>query len=148
MGNAFVNATTQEKVYAICGPEFGPDREGSVVVIHKALYGLATSCERWHAHLSDTLRALGFNPTRFDQDVWIRLGTDEKHYEYICTHVDDFMIVARDPTPLMDKLQDIYTIKSISKPDYYLGNDYKKNANGNWTYGCKKYVKEVLVKVE
>ena len=62
--------------------------------------------------------------------------------------IDDFMIVKRDPTPLMDKLQDIYTIKSISKPDYYLGNDYKKNANGNWTYGCKKYVKEVLVKVE
>ena len=46
IGNAFINAYTKEKVFARAGPEFG-QREGSVVEIVKALYGLCTSAERW-----------------------------------------------------------------------------------------------------
>lgn len=39
VGNAYLEAFTSEKVYIIAGPEFG-DREGHILVIHKALYGL------------------------------------------------------------------------------------------------------------
>ena len=96
VGNAFVNAFTKEKIYAIAGPEFG-DNVKKVVILERALYGLATSCERWHSHFSDTLRSFGFVPTRYDRDVWIRMADDGSHYEYICTHVDDFMIVTKAP---------------------------------------------------
>jgi Reverse transcriptase (RNA-dependent DNA polymerase) len=51
---AYVNAYTNELVYAIAGPEFG-ELEGSIVLIRKALYGLRSSGERWHAHFADTL---------------------------------------------------------------------------------------------
>ena len=51
-------------------------------------------------------------------------------YNYICTHVDDFFIVGTDPTAIMDMIQAIYAVISIGPPDFYLGNDYKKDREG------------------
>ena len=42
IGNAYLETYTQEKVYIIAGPKFG-DREGHVLIILKALYGLHSS---------------------------------------------------------------------------------------------------------
>jgi hypothetical protein len=42
IGNTYIEAYTSEKVYIIAGPEFG-DREGHVLAICKALYGLQSS---------------------------------------------------------------------------------------------------------
>ena len=42
IGNAYLEAETQEKVYIIAGPEFG-ELEGHMLIIFKALYGLRTS---------------------------------------------------------------------------------------------------------
>jgi hypothetical protein len=39
IGNAYLEAYTFEKVYIEAGPEFR-DREGHILVISKALYGL------------------------------------------------------------------------------------------------------------
>eukprot|EP00957_Ditylum_brightwellii_P016731 1259368-Ditylum_brightwellii.AAC.1 len=69
IGNAFVNAYTTEQVYTIAGLEFGDMLRGKIIVIRKSLYALATSCARFHNHLSDTLQSMDFLPTRFDRDV-------------------------------------------------------------------------------
>jgi hypothetical protein len=42
IGNAYLEAYTSEKVYIIAGPEFG-EREGHILIISKALYGLQSS---------------------------------------------------------------------------------------------------------
>ncbi len=42
IGNAYLEAETQEKVYIIAGPEFG-ELQGHTLIIFKALYGLHTS---------------------------------------------------------------------------------------------------------
>jgi hypothetical protein len=42
IGNAYLEATTSEKVYVVAGPEFGELR-GHTMIIFKALYGLRTS---------------------------------------------------------------------------------------------------------
>ena len=39
IGNAYLNAKTDELIYARCGPEFG-DRQGCIAIIYKALCGL------------------------------------------------------------------------------------------------------------
>ena len=70
VGNAFVNAYTKEKIYCIAGPEFG-DRQGSIIILKKALYGLRSSAERFHAYFANHLRSMGFVPCRHDDDVWI-----------------------------------------------------------------------------
>ena len=128
--NAYVNAYTNKKVYAIAGDEFRKAMRGSVVIIVQALYGLRTSSERWHAHLADTLRGFNFKPTRYDNDVWIRQYKDSDCYDYICIHVDNFMAVGKRAQRIMDKIKNVYTVKSEGPPDYYLSNDYKQDKKG------------------
>ena len=60
--------------------------------------------ERFHAHLADTLRSFGFRQTRYDNDVWIRLDRSKQHYEYVCRHVDDFMICTKNPERVMKEI--------------------------------------------
>jgi hypothetical protein len=149
IGNAYVNATTNEKVFARAGPEFG-DYEGCTVIIVKALYGLCSSSERWHSHFANTLRSFDFVPTRFDNDVWIRRHSSGKCYEYVCTHSDDFLITSPSPEKIMEQIESIYKVKESSKgpPDYYLGHDYKKDKQGRWCVGCKKYLIEATNRIE
>jgi hypothetical protein len=42
VGNAYLESTTAKKVYIVAGPEFG-EREGHILIIRKALYGLQSS---------------------------------------------------------------------------------------------------------
>ena len=43
IGNAYLEALTSEKVCIRAGPEFGPELEGHLLIIYKALYGLLLS---------------------------------------------------------------------------------------------------------
>ena len=153
VGNAFVNASTKEKVYCRAGEEFG-DRHGSIVVIKKALYGLASSANMWRNLFADFLRGLGFAPSRCDRDVWLRLRDDDTGYDYICTHVDDFKILAKDPRHWMDQLKASFVIKADGPPSYYLGCDYfrpdptEEEPNPPWQIGCQTYIKEAIGKLE
>ena len=103
IGNAFIQAHTKEKIYTRCGPEFG-DREHSIAVIVRALYDLTTSAERFRTMLANFLRTLGFVPSRYDRDVWMRLRNNKTGYDYICTHVDDFKVVAKKPSYWIDHI--------------------------------------------
>jgi Reverse transcriptase (RNA-dependent DNA polymerase) len=52
IGNTYLEAYKSKKVYIIAGPEFG-DREGHILGISKALYGLCSSRARWHDRFAD-----------------------------------------------------------------------------------------------
>ena len=70
--NAYLHAETEEKVYTRAGPDFeavGLMEKGTFLEVVEALYGFPTSGNRWHAHLSQNLREMGFKTTRFDPDV-------------------------------------------------------------------------------
>ncbi len=60
VGNAFLYGVTQEKVYLVAGPEFGPKLAGKRLLIIKSLYELANSAARYHDHCSEKLSKLGF----------------------------------------------------------------------------------------
>jgi hypothetical protein len=72
IGNAFATADCLEKVYSIVGPEFG-EREDSVILLIKALYGLRSSSRAFRAHFADFLCQLEFFPTQNDKDMWMHL---------------------------------------------------------------------------
>jgi hypothetical protein len=96
VGNAYLEAYTKEKLYIIAGPEFG-DRQGNVMVIIKALYGLRTSGACFHEKFADTLLAMQFFPCKADPDVWMKdCGT---HYEYyVCVYVDHLAVMMKEPS--------------------------------------------------
>ena len=58
---------------------------------------LLVSGAQWHVHFATTLYSLGFIPTRFDPNVWIKRRDDGKGYDYISTYVDNFLIPAKEP---------------------------------------------------
>ena len=93
IGNAFIQAMTKEKIYTRVGPEFGSSAF-SMAISTRTLYGLTTSAERFRTLLADFLRSLGFSPSRYDRDVWMRLTDAKDGHDYIYTHVDDFKIIA------------------------------------------------------
>ena len=148
VGNAFITADCLEKVYSRAGPEFG-DKEGCILLIQKALYGFRSSSQAFRAHFAEFLRSMGFVPTRYDRDVWMRLRDDGGGYDYICTHVDDFKIVAKDPYRWLNMIKETFMIKSAGPPEYYLGNDYKWcESESAWILSCATYVKECVRRLE
>jgi len=68
IGNAYLEAKTQEKVFIILGLEFG-ELEGHTLIIFKALYGLRTSGLCWHECFADCLQEMGFTPSKAKPDI-------------------------------------------------------------------------------
>jgi hypothetical protein len=139
IGNTFITADCLEKIYSRGGPEF-EDREGSVMIFKKALYGLRSSSRAFRAHFADFLRSLGFSATRYDRDVWMHPREERDGYDYIYTHVK---IVACDPERWKSHISAAFLLKSIGPPSYYLGNNYNFSKEENtWVQSCATYLKE------
>jgi hypothetical protein len=54
IGNAYLNAPCREKIWFVAGPEFG-SRQGQVVKVVRALYGLKSSGASWRNMLQETI---------------------------------------------------------------------------------------------
>jgi hypothetical protein len=142
VGNAFITAPCMEKIYSRATPEFG-ERSEAIVILNKALYGLRTSGRAFRNTFADFLRQLGFVATRYDRDVWMRLRDSKDGYDYICTHVDDFKVAARDPDIWIQQISSVFTLKTAEDPDYYLGLNYNRSTDEDqsvWITGCQTYV--------
>jgi Reverse transcriptase (RNA-dependent DNA polymerase) len=108
IGNACLEAYTSEKVYIIAGPEFG-EREGHILIISKALYGLRSSGARLLDRFADMIREIGFVPSKAEPDIWMRKKGNL--YEYIAVYVDDLAIAMKDPKELTDILEKQHKFK-------------------------------------
>jgi hypothetical protein len=154
--NAYLNAPTKEKCWFIAGPEFGPDREGTPVIIVRALYGLKSSGARWRDHLAATLREAGYTSCYADPDVWMKKNTKPdgfKYWEYVLCYVDDVLVVSHEPQKVMDHLNSRYTMKegSVKPPDEYLGAQIRRFDIGGkevWSMSSDLYVKRAVADVE
>ena len=148
VGNAFVTAPCLEKVYSRAGPEFG-DRHDSIMVLTKALYGLRSSSRAFRRHFADFLQSLGFRSAHYDRNIWMQMREDSTGYDYICTHGDDFKIVARDPDHWLTQMSGVFLLKSTGPHSYYLGNDYMWSPTHNaWVLGCSTYIKQCICRLE
>ena len=153
IGNAYLNAYTQEKIYYRAGLEWGVHMQGTVCVIVRALYGLKTSANAWRNHLCTTLKGMQFQFSLADNDVWLRKDTKPdgtSYYSYILVYVDDILIISHDPSRYMKLLTEKYYVKedSIGPPKIYLGSTFKKVTDRSgkqaWASSSDKYVKEAV----
>ena len=110
--NAFPHAVVKEKVYTISRPEFGIHK-GRIVLIKKALYGLKTSRNMWHAHFSDKLQKIGWKPLQMYPNLWI--FKHRMDYKYLVTHTNNFIISSTECTKAMKQIEKSYIIKNIRK---------------------------------
>ncbi|MGH7974682.1 MAG: reverse transcriptase domain-containing protein, partial [bacterium] len=158
IGNAYLNASTKEKVYTTAGKEFG-SKEGFSVLIVRALYGLKSSGAAWRAHLAQTLRDMGYIPCLADPDVWMRKCTKPdgfKYYEYLLVYVDDILCVSHKPQETMAVLGKLYRLKddSVQAPQRYLGATLKQwrfpedAQKVRWGLSSEQYVNNAIKNVE
>ena len=79
----------------------------------------------------------------------MRLRDDKTGYDYICTHVDNFKILAKDPSISIDHIASVFIIKEHGLRNYYLGDDYTYHSGQDMcTYGCQTYNKEAMTRIE
>ena len=82
IGNAYLEAPTEEKLHIVAGPEF-KDWEGYILTFSKALYGLKSSGKKWAETLNDILKDMDFTPSRADQCIWLKRNIKLNLYGYI-----------------------------------------------------------------
>ena len=158
VGNAYLNAYTKEKLYCIAGKEFGPDEEGRLMIIRRALYGLKSSGAAYRAHFATTLMELGYKSCRADPDVWMRTATKDngfEYYEYILTYVDDCLIISHDPKKIIQSLTEEYKyrLKDVGEPTRYLGaevgkHDVNSDGTATWYMSARLYLKQAILEIE
>ena len=143
VGNAYLEAFTDEKIYIIAGNEFGP-REGHTLLIHKALYGLRSSGARWWERFSEVLVDMGFFPSKAENDIWMRDRGD--HYEYIARYVDDLAIASKDPESITYELQRKYKfkLKGTGPISYHLGCDFYRDSTGALCMAPSRYIDRMI----
>jgi hypothetical protein len=129
--------------YVIAGPEYG-SLEGHTLIIRNVLYGRKTSGARYHERFADTLQAEGYFPSQSDPDVW--MNDCITPYEYVCVYVDDLMVMAKDPKPLLDKLIKTHKVKfkGADKPTYHLGGNFFRDKDGTLGWGARAYCKKLI----
>jgi hypothetical protein len=148
VGNAYLEAFTNEKLYVEAGPELGNHRLGHILVIKKALYGLRTSGARWHDRLSDVLRDLGFTPCKAEPDVWMRRNGER--YEYIAVYVDDLAMAMVNPKEFIHLLEEKYKFKfkGTGPIAFHLGMDIYREDDGTLCMTSRKYIDRILLNYE
>ena len=95
IGNIYLEVYTKEKGSFIACKEFGP-LAGHLVLIEKDLYGLRTSGLRWYDKFSNCHHNMGFESSRAESDIWMRLNLAYNIYEYIAVYVDDLENAAKN----------------------------------------------------
>ena len=149
VGNAYLEAYTDEKLCIIAGPEF-KELQGHLLIMIKALYGTRSGGARWHDRLFDILQELKFKPSKADPDVWMRPEPGGTGYEYIAVYVDDLAIAAKDPQAFCNELKKKYNLKlkGVGPLEYHLGCTYKKDPDGTLAADPRRYFNKILESYE
>ena len=144
IGNAYLEMSTEEKLYIVAGPEF-EDWEGYVLIFSKALYGLKSSGKKWAETLHEVLKDMNFIPSRADQCIWLKKNVKLNLYEYIAVYVDDLCIDAQDPKEIINILKAKYNlkVKGDGPLTYHLGADYFHDPDGTMVSQPKKYIEKL-----
>ena len=155
IGNAYLNAPCQEKIWCIAGPEFGSDK-GKVMKIVQALYGLKTSGASWRAMFASTLSDLGYFSSKADPDLWMKPKTKpngDQYYSMVLVYVDDVLHFDHEPSILMDELEFSYRLKDkADAPDRYLGANIDKvqlsDGSEAWSMSSYEYLSNAIKDLE
>ena len=143
IGNAYLEATTKEKIYILAGPEF-EEIQGHILVIHKAFYGLKSSVSRWSQRIDCIMLQLGFKPCKADPCVWLR-EMKTKHIDR-AIYVDGLLIAFGKPQQTIKDLKEKFKLKITGDGplQYHLNCDYKQEKDGTLVAQPTKYINKIL----
>ncbi|KAI0993394.1 hypothetical protein K3495_g14790 [Podosphaera aphanis] len=123
---AFLHAEIDDLIYI--EQSQGREQPGDLVYkLHKAIYGLKTAPRRWQVKLRNVLLQMGFQPLKFDTNVF-------RHKEtIISTCVDDFMIISTSAMKTQQTataLGNAFQIKDLGAMRKFLGINIERKPDG------------------
>ena len=141
IGNAYLEAFTDEKLYIVAGPEF-QELEGYILIFLKAHYGLKSSGKRWAEVIHGILRDMKVLPSKADPCISLRKAPNLRCYEYIAVYADDLCIAAESPSAIIQIFKPKYhlKVKEDGKLTYHLGADYFVDPDGTFVSQPRKYI--------
>ena len=90
--------------------------------------------------------------SKADANLWIRDMGD--HYEYMATYVDDILVWSKDPMKLIKVLEEVYVLKGVGIPEYYLGgnllqlSEHWSKEGHNIAFSAETYIEQVIPKYQ
>ena len=155
--NAYLTAPPSEKYWTICGPEFGPELQGSKALIVRALYGTKYAGRDFRNHLRGCMEMLGYHSCLADPDLWMRDGVKnngEEYYEFVLLYVDDCLVIGGNAGAQIKEIDKYFPMKpnSIGPPRIYLGAKIGQIELSNgvkaFYFNMSQYIKESIRNVE
>jgi hypothetical protein len=113
--SAFLNGGLKEEVYVHQPQGFAiPDKEGKVLRLRKALYGLRQAPRAWHAKLDSTLRRMGFEQSPHEAAVYWR--NNGGNVLLVGIYVDDLVITGTKDTEVAafkEEMKDTFQMSNL-----------------------------------
>jgi hypothetical protein len=130
--SAFLNGDFKEEVYVHQPPRFAiPDKEGKVLRLSKALYGLRQAPRAWNVKLDFTLWRIGFEQSPHEADVY-RWGNG-RNVLLVGVYVDDLVIIGTKDAGVAafkEEMKAIFQMNDLGPLSFYLGIEVHQDNSG------------------
>lgn len=143
---AFLHGELQEEIFLLPPPGCS-DNTARVWKLCRALYGLKQAPRAWHRKLKQTLISLGFTPS--DEDMSLFMKDEGGHRMFLCTHVDDMLILHPSKDAVLQVVQQIkqhFDITDLGPVSNYLKVNVHKFESGHVMLHQKDYTAAVIAK--
>ncbi|KAL0641846.1 hypothetical protein Bca4012_102697 [Brassica carinata] len=143
--NAFLQGELEDEVYM--HPPPGLEhlvKNGNVLRLRKAIYGLKQSPRAWYNKLSTTLNGRGFRKSELDHTLFT-LNTPSG-IVVLLVYVDDIIITGSDKEEIQatkDFLKSVFEIKDLGEMKYFLGIEICRSKEG-FFLSQRKYTLDLL----
>jgi hypothetical protein len=130
--SAFLNADLKEEVYVHQPPGSAiPDKEGKVLRLRKALYGLRQAPRVWNAKLDSTLKGMGFGQSLHESAIY-RRGNGGNAL-LVGVYVDDLVITDTkdaEVTAFKEEMNVTFQMSDMGLLSFYLGIEVHQGDSG------------------
>ena len=124
--NSYLQAPSSQKDYIVCGPEFGIENVGCVVLIHRALYGRKSAGKDFWDHLRLCMHHLNCKSCSTDPDLWMQPSKKADGfpcYDYVLLYTDDTLVISKNAKQILrGEIRKYFELKeeSVGAPKIYL----------------------------
>jgi transposase InsO family protein len=130
--SAFLNGDLKEEVYVHQPPGYEiPGKEGKVLRLRKALYGLRQAPRAWNAKLDSTLKGMGFEQSPHEAAIYRR--GNGGNVLLVGVYVDDLVITGAkeaEVAAFKDAMKATFQMSDLGPLSFYLGIEVHQGDSG------------------
>ena len=129
--SAFLYGDLKEEVYVHQPPGFAiRGKEGKVLRLRKALYGLRQAPRAWNAKLDSTLKGMGFEQSPYEAAIYRRCNRGNAML--VGVYVDDLVITGKDAEVAVfkEEMKATFQMSDLGSLSFYLGIEVHQDDSG------------------